>query len=132
MTVCMCHRQDISHNDNLSQPADTPDMEYERHTETLCASPLCFTHAMHTIAYDLPLPRSLSLLHGVLINKFINGLLIMSAYLLLKHRHCPPDSNLILATNTHTHTHIICTYLYPHTLYIHNLCVSLLPTLKSS
>ena len=125
MTVCMCHGQDISHNDNLSQPADTPDMEYERHADARLPAP--YTHT-HTITYDLPLPRSppflrLSLLHGVLINKFINGLLIMSAYLPLKHWHCPQTpisaqlhTHHTLNTHTHTHTH---THSNAHTQYVH-------------
>lgn len=101
MTVCMCHRQDISHNDNLSRPADTPDMEYEKHTEREDARP-------HTHAHMMPLSQ----LHGVLINKFINGLLIMSAYLPLKHRHCLQTP---ICAQPHTHTPHTDT----HTLYVH-------------
>ena len=152
--MCMCHGQDISHNDNLSQPADTPDTEYERHAGTRLRAPHTRTHThmhTHTITHDLPLPRSLpflrlSLLHGVLINKFINGLLIMSAYLLLKHRHCPQtpisaELHTLTTHRTHTHTHThthtlkrshtVCTYLHKtfltHSIYIAYICLYRLP-----
>lgn len=57
---CACHGQDISHKDNLSQPADAPGAKHaHRKWPYICA---------------LPLPHMTLLCYMQLINKFINGL----------------------------------------------------------